>query len=120
MSDRRVRRVIATGSVGNLPLEILRVIWQEVHRAGRRARRALRRYIMKIQVVNAFNTTLEWAPGFGIPIPMSIYRYDEFPEQLRRHWQSLAGWTPRQIRHFNRSYYLTYDEAPWPPTSAWQ
>ena len=53
MSDRRVRRVLATGRVGNLPLEILRVIWQDVHRAGRRARRALRRYFMKIQVINA-------------------------------------------------------------------
>ena len=54
MSDRRVRRVLATGSVGDLPVEILRVIWEDVHRAGQRARRALRRYIMKLKVVAAF------------------------------------------------------------------
>ena len=32
MSDRRVRRVLATGSVGNLPVEILRMIWKQVYK----------------------------------------------------------------------------------------
>jgi len=109
MSDGRVRRVIASGSIGNLPLEILRVIWLEVYRAGRQARRALRRHIMKIQVVNAFH---------GLDV-LDFDRHRQVTEELRRYWQSMAGWTPRQIRNFNRSYYLTYDEAPWPPNEAW-
>ena len=114
MSDRRVRRVLATGSVGNLPLEILRVIWQEVYRAGRRARRALRRHITKIQVVNAFH---------GLDVYPDFDRHRQVTEELRRYWQSMAGWTPRQIRNFNRRpeiyVYDNDNERPWPFTFPW-
>ena len=44
MSDRRVRRVLATGSLGDLPVEILRVIWKQVYKleAAMRIQRSFR------------------------------------------------------------------------------
>ena len=95
MSDRRVRRVLATGSVGNLPLEILRVIWQEVHRAGEDARRALRRHIMKIRVITYI---------FEAAHPHPIFLRHHLNDELRAHWHFLgrSTWTWREIRNENR------------------
>ena len=95
MSDGRVRRVIATGRVGDLPLEILRVIWQEVHRAGADARRALRRHITKISVVSAFlNEGWVW----------TTFDKSQLHEDLLRHWHFLgrSTWTPREMRYDDR------------------
>ena len=95
VTDRRVRRVLATGRLWNLPVEILLMIWQEVHRAARHARHLLRRYILKIRVVHAFHmNTPDIGPG------MTMDRWFELGKQLRTHWRAIAGWTPREIRYF--------------------
>ena len=72
---------------------ILHMIWEEVHRAGAHARRALRRHILKIQVVHGFHMNSEDAL-------QSYDRWFELGKQLRTHWRAMAGWTPREIRYF--------------------
>ena len=94
--DARVR----SGPIGNLPVELLRLIWDVVERAQARAaahaRRALRGYIRKLHISN--------------------YWYLEQNEDNERRNQQLSieranqwfsnriGWTPREKRLWQRRY----------------
>ena len=99
-NERRLtRRVLKTGPIGDLPLNLIDMIWREVRNAGRRARSALLRHIRVARIVNYW--IWEWYSGVDM---RAMFR---LMNQMTQRWLDIgqASWTPRERRYLERRRY---------------
>ena len=97
-NERRLtRRVLKTGPIGDLPLNLIEVIWREVRNAGRRARGALLRHIRVARTIDYW--LWQWWEGQN--------ETGRLMNQMTQHWLNLGriGWTPREVRMVERRRY---------------
>ena len=99
-NERRLaRRVLKTGPIWNLPLNIIEIIWREVRNAGRRARRALLRRITVDRIVNFWIRVWDDGQFLATEFWDSPFR---LINQMRKRWLSLNKMN-RQSMHVIRS-----------------